>query len=75
MNYLKGKLTGEARSVISGLALSNDNYAVAVKLLRERFGNVQEVIGIRLFEHDEISNLHMRILKVCDHSLMTWKDI
>lgn len=41
-NYLKGKLTGEALSAISGFSLSNDNYDIAVSLLKERFGKEQE---------------------------------
>jgi len=43
-NYLKGKVNGAAREAISGLALTKENYAVAVGILKERFGNVQEVV-------------------------------
>ncbi len=46
MNYLNSKLTGEAKRAISGLALSNENYTVAVKILKERFGKVQEVVDL-----------------------------
>ncbi|XP_052771144.1 uncharacterized protein LOC128210829 [Mya arenaria] len=45
-NYLKGKLTGEARSAIAGLTLSNENYGVAIKILHERFGDKQEIIDL-----------------------------
>ena len=44
-SYLKGKLSGEAQSTISGLTLSNENYEVAIKLLKERFGDVQSVVN------------------------------
>lgn len=40
------KLVGEARSAIAGLALSNENYAVAIKIMKERFGNIQETIDL-----------------------------
>lgn len=45
-NYLKGKLTGEARSAIAGLSLSNENYDVAIRILQERFGETQEIIDL-----------------------------
>lgn len=45
-NYLKGKLSGEAHRAILGLALSKENYEVAIGILKERFGNSQEVIDL-----------------------------
>lgn len=39
LTYLNSKLVGEAKSTISGLSISNENYVVAVKLLHERFGD------------------------------------
>lgn len=44
--YLKGKLYGEARRAVLGISLSGENYVVAVRTLKERFGNVQEVIDL-----------------------------
>lgn len=44
-NYLSSKLYGEARRAVSGLSLTNDNYLVAVGILRERFGETQCVIS------------------------------
>ena len=43
---LRSKLTGEARNAISGLSLSNENYQIAIDILKERFGNEQEVIDL-----------------------------
>jgi len=40
-NYLKGKVFGQAREVISGLALTNENYILAVNILKEGYRNVQ----------------------------------
>ncbi|XP_052785982.1 uncharacterized protein LOC128221411 [Mya arenaria] len=40
------KLEGEACSAIAGLSLSNENYRVAVNILKERFGDTQEVIDL-----------------------------
>ncbi len=44
--YLKGKLTGEARSAIAGLTLSNENYSVAVRILKQRFCDKQDIVDI-----------------------------
>ena len=40
-NYLRVQLVGQAREVISGLDLTNENYGIAVKLLHERYGKKQ----------------------------------
>lgn len=45
-NYLRSKLVGEAKSAIAGLALSNENYGVAIQILKDRFGNIQEMIDL-----------------------------
>ena len=42
--YLRGRLTGEALSSLSGVPLTNDNYLVALDLLKERFGDVQTIV-------------------------------
>ena len=42
--YLKSLLEGKAATAISGLELSNENYAEAVALLSDRFGSRQVVI-------------------------------
>lgn len=44
-NYLRSKLTETARLAISGLSLSNQNYDVAISILKDRFGDVQSVIN------------------------------
>ena len=54
-NYLKSKVSGEARSAIQGLTLSNENYGVAIGLLKERFGNEQEIIDLH---YNQIINLY-----------------
>ena len=45
LNYLRAKLEGNARSAIAGLEITNDNYEVAVEILRNRFGDPQTVIS------------------------------
>ncbi|XP_053389852.1 uncharacterized protein LOC123530907 [Mercenaria mercenaria] len=45
-NYLKSKLFGEARRAVMGIALSNENYTVALEVLKDRFGNTQEIIDL-----------------------------
>ena len=44
-NYLRAKLEGNAKRAIAGLEIPNDNYEVAVKILRDRFGDLQTVIS------------------------------
>ncbi|XP_053388626.1 uncharacterized protein LOC128551737 [Mercenaria mercenaria] len=44
--YLKSKLFGEAGRAIAGLALSSENYNVAMDILKKRFGNSQEIIDL-----------------------------
>lgn len=38
LSYLLSSLEGEARETVSGLQIINDNYAVALDLLKKRFG-------------------------------------
>ena len=45
-NYLKSKVSDEAKSAILVLALSKENYPIAVTILKDRFGNSQEVIDL-----------------------------
>ena len=45
LNYLRSFLEGLAVVTIAGLALTKDNYKVAVDLLRERYGNKQVIIS------------------------------
>ena len=44
--YLRSKLNGEAKRANQGLTLSKENYGVAISILKERFGNEQEVIDL-----------------------------
>ena len=49
-NYLRSKLTGEAKEAISGLELSHENYDVALAIIQERFGDAQSVINKHYME-------------------------
>ena len=44
-NYLKGCLRGSAASAIDGISLTNDNFKVAVSILKDRFANPQLLIS------------------------------
>ncbi|XP_053403171.1 uncharacterized protein LOC128558281 [Mercenaria mercenaria] len=68
-NYLRGKLYGEAKSTISGLELSGDNYCISVKLLSERYGNEQELIDLH---YNKIINIQSAYNSV--QSLRTFLD-
>ena len=43
-SYLKSVLKGAAAATISGISVSNENYDMALLLLRERFGRPEKVI-------------------------------
>lgn len=60
-NYLHSKLEGEAKRAVAGIALSNENYRVAVSILMERFGNKQEVVDIH---YKELVNVQSPTVKV-----------
>jgi hypothetical protein len=42
--YLKSQLHGDAARTLEGFALTNANYSRAVDLLRDRFGQTQEIV-------------------------------
>ena len=50
LHYLNSKLTGKAKDAVSGILLSNENYSVAVNLLKDRFGDTQSVINCHYTE-------------------------
>ena len=45
LTYLRSLLEGPALSTITGLALTNNNYNIAINLLRERYDNKQLLIS------------------------------
>ena len=45
LTYLKGALTSTAAKSLSGLATTNTNYAVAVRLLKEKYGRTDDIIA------------------------------
>ena len=45
LNYLRSYLEGPAAATITGLALTKENYKIAVDLLRNRYGNKQVIIS------------------------------
>ncbi|CAC5425230.1 unnamed protein product [Mytilus coruscus] len=49
-SYLKSKLHGTAQSAISGLQLSNENYDVAIDILKDRFGDIQNAVNAHYVE-------------------------
>jgi len=51
--YLMSKLDGEAKRAVKGFALSNMNYDLVIQILKERFGNKQEIINLH---YNEIIN-------------------
>ena len=43
-NFLNSRLSGEAKALLLGLVPSNDNYTVAIDLLKKRFGQPTKII-------------------------------
>ena len=50
LNYLNTKLICGARCAMSGILLSKENYRVTVEMLKERFGNIQNVVNCHYTE-------------------------
>lgn len=66
-SYLMSKLSGEAARVVSGLALSHENYNIAIASLKERFGNKQEVVDLH---YSQIINLQVASNNTCSLRLL-----
>ena len=54
-SYLLSKLRDEAKLAVTGISLSNDNYNVAIRILKERFGNKQEIVDLH---YKALLNVH-----------------
>ncbi|XP_052760015.1 uncharacterized protein LOC128202884 [Mya arenaria] len=55
------KLGGEAKRAVAGLARSNENYEIALRLLHERYGNQQEIVDLH---YKALMNVHSPLNKV-----------
>ncbi|XP_065678959.1 uncharacterized protein LOC136093693 [Hydra vulgaris] len=58
MTYLRNLLKGSALSSISGLSLSNENYKVALDILKERYENKQNMISSHMRKLLSFERLH-----------------
>ena len=56
-NYLKSYLYGSAALALDRLQSTNENYAEAVEMLNDRFGNKQVVISSHMRKFDEMKAL------------------
>ena len=54
-NYLKSNLEGQALLLVTGLELSNDNYHVAVELLKKRYGDSTKIVEDHYTELQRLS--------------------
>ena len=74
-NYLKPQLKGTASEVISGSELTQENYNIAINLLKERYGKKQ----IMIKDHfAKLMNLPMATYKTThhwEHFIKRWKSI
>ncbi|XP_065679841.1 uncharacterized protein LOC136094152 [Hydra vulgaris] len=70
MTYLRNLLKGSALSSISGLSLSNENYKIALDILKERYENKQNMISshmrklLHLLDNIEIQIRSLETLKI-----------
>ena len=61
MNYLINFVEGQAPETIKGLSLKNDNYLIALDLLKERFGDAQAIISAhmnKLLSVERVKNIY-----------------
>jgi len=63
-SYLKGALHGTAFIAISGIALTNDNYDVAVTLLKQKFGRPDSIIEMLYSKLQHLSTASQRFSDV-----------
>ena len=70
-SYLKGALRGAAFTAIPGIALTNNNYDVAVTLLKQKFGSIIEMLYAKLHHlltssprFNDIKRTHENIEKI-----------
>ena len=68
-NYLRSLLGGVAVSAIEGFSLTKENYDAAIKLLKDRFANIQIIVSshmdalLKLQAVADINDLHgIRVL-------------
>jgi len=52
--YLKNALRGPVLSAIAGISITSDNYQLAVKLLKEKFGRKETIIELL---HSKLQNM------------------
>ena len=72
-------LEGDALHAIAGFSLTNDNYKEALKLLKSRFGNMQQIIAAHMnvlvkmssVNNEELSGLR-GFLMTLHHTLEVW---
>ena len=59
-SYLKGALRGAAFTAISGIVLTNDNYNVAVTLLKQKLGRPDSIIEMLYVKLQHLSTSSLR---------------
>ena len=65
LNYLVNSLEGQAYKALEGLEIREENYGMAVQLLKERFGKTQHIISTHMrsllklqsFQTDKLSDI------------------
>ena len=60
MTYLRNLVHGQAYSAINGLSLSNENYIIALDILKQRFSNKQLTVSFymkKLLKLDRVNNI------------------
>lgn len=74
LNYLRSQLVGDAHAAIAGLSTTNDNYNIAIEILKMRFGNKEIIISSHYIEmmnlpsaSDDTSSLRDIVNKIEKH--------
>ena len=75
LNYLINALEGKAHRAIAGLQLKNENYDHAIKILKDRFGNKQQIISSHMqallslqgLPNERVSQLHLNFVQINTH--------
>jgi len=75
-SYLRSALHGSALVAISGITLSNENYDLAVALLKEKFGNpdsIVEALYSKLQHLPTVPNRLRELTKILKEFSASWK--
>ncbi|GBN65121.1 hypothetical protein AVEN_18930-1 [Araneus ventricosus] len=62
LQYLKGSLKSDALKIVNSLSITNDNFEIAWKLLKDRYFNKREIVSSLMKKVYQFNTLERRII-------------